>query len=175
MRSDGRPDPGHALASSISIRDRLLPILVPLLANYLFWATRDVRWELFDAAVGFDQYTYRPYIAVVTSIGSVLLPGLSIYGYVRWVVGERQVGRWTAARLAALVAATAAVMVQCSLSTGWTVESPLTRWWSLLLLFGVIIWPVVGLAAPVVTAVYVGLWAFIRLRRHRQPVAEPRP
>jgi hypothetical protein len=165
MRPDGRPDPGRALASAVSIRDRLLPILLPLLVNYPFWATRGLRSGLFDAVVGFDQYTYRPYVVVMTSIGSVLLPGLSIYGYARWVVGERQVDRWTATRLAALVLATLAVMAQCSLSTGWTVESPLTRWWSLPLLFGVIIWPAVGLLAAVVTAVYVGRWAFIHLRR----------
>lgn len=165
MRPDGRPDPGRALAADVSIRDRLLPILLPLLVNYPFWATSGLRFELFDAVVGFDRYNYRPYVVVMTSIGSVLLPGLSIRGYARWVIGERRMDRWTATRLAALVAATLAVMAQCSLSTGWTVESPLMRWWSLLLLFGVIIWPVVGLLAPVVTAVYVGRWAFIRLRR----------
>jgi hypothetical protein len=165
MRLGGHPDPGRALASAVSIRDRLLPILLPLLVNVPFWATRGLRWELFDAVVGFDQYNYRPYVVVMTSIGSVLLPGVSIRGYARWVVGERQVDHWTAARCAALVAATAAVMAQCGLSTGWTVESPLTRWWSLLLLFGVIIWPVVGLLAPVVTAVFVGRWAFGQLRR----------
>jgi len=145
---------------------RLVSVLAPLVLNYPFTVKSGRVQDLFEKAVPFTPQTYLPYVALVTFIGSILLPVISMYGYVRLVLSERNLRTWSVQRLGALVLATAAVIAQCELSRAWTVESPLGRWWSLLLFFGIFVSRAVEVLAPILTLVIAVRWATVRGRRH---------
>ena len=154
-------------SSEKSVSSRLDPILYPLLINWVLLLSNSQIRDLYETIVSPTPATSLAYIFFATLIGSVILPVVSIGAYAVWVLTERQVSRWAGGRLLALLLASAAVVAQCEISREWTADSPLGGWWSLTLLVGRLIGPVIELLTLIIMLVIAGQWVFGRGRRSR--------